>query len=54
VDLAELAGMLSKKVRGVTYEYVNGEAFLVIVTSGGRSFYFTSESPIRLEVETEQ
>ena len=54
MNTEELELMLSKKVRGVSYEEHDGRAYLVIVTTGGRSFYFISQSRIELELETEQ
>lgn len=54
MDLPQLEVMVAKKVRGVTYEETNGTAYLMIVTTGGRTFQFTSQSPIELELETEQ
>lgn len=50
----DLEIMTNKKVRGVAYEESMGEAKLMIITTGGRTFYFSSASPIELEMETEQ
>jgi hypothetical protein len=54
MNAEDLEVMLSKKVRGVSYEEVNGQGYLVIVTTGGGNFYFTSEAPIELNLEREQ
>ena len=54
MNIEELEVMLSKKVRGVSYEETDKGAFLIIMTTGGRNFYFSSASPISLELETEQ
>lgn len=54
MNTPDLEAMLLKKILGVAYEEMSGEARLVIVTTQGRTFYFTSDSPIDLEVETEQ
>jgi hypothetical protein len=54
VNIEDLEVMLSKKVRGVSYEETGEDCYLAIVTSGGRTFYFKSSAPIELELETEQ
>jgi hypothetical protein len=51
--IEDLEKMLSRKVRGVSYELTQWGYTLLIVTDKGKSFYFTSDSEIELEVETE-
>lgn len=53
MNTLDLEVMLNKKVRGVAYEEIMGEARLVIMLSNGRTMFFTSESPIDVDMETE-
>jgi hypothetical protein len=53
VNPEDLEVMIGKRVRGVSYEEANGIAYFMIITSGGRTFQFTSPAPIDLELETE-
>ena len=46
--------MLNKKVLGVGYEETNERCYLMIITNYGKRFVFSSESPIDIDVETEQ
>lgn len=50
----ELEKMISRKVRGVSYELTQWGWTLLIVTDKGKNFYFTSDSEIDLEVTQEQ
>lgn len=54
MNVDDLEKMISKKVRGVSYELTQWGYTLMIVCDKGKTFYFTSDDDIDLEVEQEQ
>lgn len=54
MDNADLEKLISKKIRGVSYELTPWGYTMLIVTDKGKEFYFTSESEIELEVTQAQ
>lgn len=54
MNTEELEKLVLRKIRGVAYEASHLGYTLMIVTDRGKTFYFTSDSEIELEVEQEQ
>ncbi len=53
MDMNELEVMIGKRIRGVSYEVTDNAAYLMIVTTGGKTFVFRTPYPIELDVESE-
>lgn len=55
MNILELESLIGKTIRGVGYDRTDKGYTLVLITGKiPMTFYFSSEAPIALEVETEQ